>query len=171
MLDAVQADLNSLVTESQSDRVVIERNGRPSAVVVGIEDDDDEDLALASSDEFWPMISERRHPGRSSPLSEGREGLRSIRWLLEMIEGMPGILRVILNGSFVTDVPEPNDVDCAILVDERFDSEGPIADLLDDGWPFLYPEVVHETNFSYLVNRFFATDRASVPKGMIEVMR
>ena len=44
-LAAAQADLNSLVTESQSDRVVIERNGRPSAVVVGIEDDDEEDRA------------------------------------------------------------------------------------------------------------------------------
>ena len=76
-LDAAQADMNALVTESQFDRVVIERNGRPSAVVVGIEDDDEEDLALASSDEFWQMISERRGPSRSSSLSQVRERLRS----------------------------------------------------------------------------------------------
>jgi prevent-host-death family protein len=76
-LAAAQADLNSLVTDAQSDRVVIERNGRPSAVVVGIEDYDDEDLALASSDAFWQMISERRGPGRSSSLSEVRERLRT----------------------------------------------------------------------------------------------
>ncbi len=107
--------------------------------------------------------------GRSSEIRQSQ--FQSIRWLLEMIEGRRGILRVIFNGSFVTDAPEPNDVDCAILVDEQFDSEGSIADLLDDGLPFLYPEVVHSTNFSYLVNRFFATDRATIPKGMIEVQR
>lgn len=76
-LGAAQADLNSLVTDAQSGRVVIERNGRPSVVVVGIEDYDDEDLALASSDEFWQMIAERRGPGRSSSLSEVRERLRT----------------------------------------------------------------------------------------------
>ncbi len=76
-LDAAQADLNSLVTDSQSGRVVIERNGRPSAVVVGIEDYDEEDLALASSDEFWQMIDNRRAPGRSASISEVRERLRT----------------------------------------------------------------------------------------------
>ena len=76
-LDAAQADLNSLVTDSQFGRVVIERNGRPSAVVVGIEDYDEEDLARASSEEFWQMISDRRGPGRSTSLSEVRERLRS----------------------------------------------------------------------------------------------
>lgn len=76
-LDAAQADLNSLVTEAQTDRVVIERNGRPSVVVVGIEDYDLEDLALASSDAFWQMISERRSSGRSSSLQEVRERLRA----------------------------------------------------------------------------------------------
>ena len=75
-LDAAQADLNSLVTDAESGRVVIERNGRPS-VVVGIEDYDEKDLALASSDEFWQMIAERRAPGRSRPLSKVRERLRS----------------------------------------------------------------------------------------------
>lgn len=96
---------------------------------------------------------------------------QSVRWLLEVIQGQPGILRVILNGSFATNVPEPNDVDCAILVDELFDPEGPIADQLEGGFPFLYPEVVDETNFSFLVDRFFATDRETLPKGMIEVLR
>ena len=97
--------------------------------------------------------------------------LQSIRWLLEVIQGQPGILRVVLNGSFVTDLPEPNDVDCAILIDEQFDADGRIADVLEDGFPFLFPEVVQASDFSYLVHRFFATDRATVPKGMIEVQR
>ena len=97
--------------------------------------------------------------------------LQSIRWLLEVIQGEPGILRVVLNGSFVTDLPEPNDVDCAILIDEQFDANGRVADVLEDGFPFLIPEVVQASDFSYLVHRFFATDRATIPKGMIEVQR
>ena len=48
---------------------------------------------------------------------------------------------------------------------------GRVAELLEDGLPFLFPEVVQESDFLYLVNRFFATDRATIPKGMIEVQR
>jgi len=119
------------------------------------------------------------HPGTLDEI-EQRFGLsteirqaqfQSVRWLLDTIHGQPGILRVILNGSFATDLPEPNDVDCVILVDESFAPEGPIADLIEDGFPFLYPEIVDETNFSFLVNRFFATDREALTKGMIEVLR
>ncbi len=110
--------------------------------------------------------------GRFGSSTEIRQSqFQSILWLLEIIEGQPGIVRIILNGSFATDLPEPNDVDCVILVDETFDAEGSIANLLDDGLPFLYPEVVNATNFAYLVDRFFATDRVTVPKGMIEVQR
>ncbi len=111
---------------------------------------------------------ERRF-GSSTELRQAQ--FQSVRWLLEVIQGQSGILRVILNGSFATDVPGPNDVDCAILVDELFDPECAIADQLEGGFPFLYPEVVDKTNFSFLVDRFFATDRETLPKGMIEVLR
>ena len=111
---------------------------------------------------------ERRF-GTSTEIRQAQ--FQSVRWLLDVIQGQPGILRVILNGSFVTDIPEPNDVDCAILIDEQFDTDGRVAGMLEDGFPFLFPEVVQEADFSYLVNRFFATDRATVPKGMIEVLR
>ena len=43
----------------------------------------------------------------------------SIRWLVEMAK-KAGVERLILNGSFVTDVFEPNDVDCALLLVGRF---------------------------------------------------
>src|SRR5207248_9797529 len=51
-------------------RIVITRAGKPSAVLVGIESYDEEDLRLASSPEFWRLIEERRTGGTSVPLSE-----------------------------------------------------------------------------------------------------
>ena len=86
-------------------------------------------IHLASLDEV------EQHFGSSTEIRQAQ--FQSVRWLLEVIQGQPGILRVILNGSFATDVPEPNDVDCAILVDVLFDPEGPIADQLEGGCPVL----------------------------------
>ena len=38
------------------------------------------------------------------------------------------------------------------------------------GLPFLEIQVVEDEGFEFLVQRFFATDRDSVPKGMVEVI-
>ena len=45
---------------SQEDRVVITRHGKPSAVMVGVEGKDWEDLVLQTSSSFWKLIEERR---------------------------------------------------------------------------------------------------------------
>src|SRR2546422_4985021 len=45
---------------AQSDRLVITEQGKPSAVVFGIENLDEEDWDLQLSPEFWQMIEERR---------------------------------------------------------------------------------------------------------------
>jgi prevent-host-death family protein len=66
----LQADLDSILTRAQSERIVISRRGKPSAVLVGIEDYDTEDLKLASSEGFWRMIRERRASGESIPFAE-----------------------------------------------------------------------------------------------------
>ena len=55
-----QATLDTCVREAQGDRVVVTRNGVPVALVVGVEGLDAEQVQLASSDEFWRMIVERR---------------------------------------------------------------------------------------------------------------
>jgi hypothetical protein len=49
---------------------VILRRGKPCAVLVGTEDYDSEDLKLASSEDFWRMIRQRRSSGKSVPLAE-----------------------------------------------------------------------------------------------------
>jgi prevent-host-death family protein len=72
-----EADLDKLLDSAQKERIVIMRRGKPSAVVVGIESYDDEELKLATSPEFWRMIEARRRRGTSIPLSELRARLRS----------------------------------------------------------------------------------------------
>lgn len=55
-----QATLEVCVSEAQNERVVITRNGKPVALIVGIEGLDTEQLQLGSSDKFWRLMSERR---------------------------------------------------------------------------------------------------------------
>jgi prevent-host-death family protein len=73
-LSDLQADLDSVLDLAQKERVVITRNGKPSIVVVGIEDYDEEDWRRVTSPDFWQLIEERRQ-GRSLPLAEVRRRL------------------------------------------------------------------------------------------------
>ncbi len=72
-----EADIDKVLDSAQKERIVIMRGGKPSAVIVGIESYDEEELELATSPEFWRMIEERRRRGRSIPLSELRARLHS----------------------------------------------------------------------------------------------
>ena len=56
----LQANLDSILTRAQSEYIVISRRGKPCAVLVGIEEYDSEDLELASSEDFWRMVRQRR---------------------------------------------------------------------------------------------------------------
>ncbi|MDO8632701.1 MAG: hypothetical protein Q7R41_19635, partial [Phycisphaerales bacterium] len=51
--------------------------------------------------------------GRQSELR--RVQMDSVRWMIELAV-RAGVQRIVLNGSFVTDIMEPNDVDCVLLV-------------------------------------------------------
>ena len=68
----LQIDLDSIVTRAQCERIVISRRGKPCAVLVGIEDDDAGDLGMASSEDFWRMIRERRTGGKACVILEIR---------------------------------------------------------------------------------------------------
>ena len=98
-----------------------------------------------------------------------RAQMDSVRWLVEMAK-KAGILRMILNGSFVTDVFEPNDVDCALLLSPDFPVDQVAAAELNGGLPFVDLHMVEPNEFAILVDNFYATDRDSTPKGVIEVI-
>ncbi len=98
-----------------------------------------------------------------------RVQMQSIRWLVDLA-GKAGIERIVLNGSFVTDVYEPNDVDCALLVGQDFPKDASAARELDDGLPFLDIAIIEQEDFAKLVEDFFARDRYFVAKGMVEII-
>lgn len=55
-----QATLDACVRESQSERVLVTRDGRPVAIVVGVAGLDEDQLQLGASDKFWQLITTRR---------------------------------------------------------------------------------------------------------------
>ena len=105
--------------------------------------------------------------GRESELR--RVQMQSLCWLVELA-WRAGVERVVVNGSFVTDKLEPNDVDCVLLIGPGFPRDaGAEAELLV-GLPFINMELVDQDAFDQFTQETFATDRGLVPKGMIEVM-
>jgi prevent-host-death family protein len=71
----LQKKVKECVEESQIDRVVITRHGKPTAVLVGVEGDDWEDVVLQTDPTFWKLIRSRRQEETIS-LEELKEELR-----------------------------------------------------------------------------------------------
>ena len=55
-----KADLESCINQAQRERVVIVREGKPVALIVGVHGMDPDQLELGSSDKFWNLIQRRR---------------------------------------------------------------------------------------------------------------
>lgn len=105
--------------------------------------------------------------GRQSEVR--RVQMESLRWLVDAAI-RAGVRRVVVNGSFVTDALEPNDVDCVLLIEPGFPKDLMAETELRVGFPFLDLQLADQDAFDRLVGHFFATDRYLNPKGMIEVM-
>ena len=98
-----------------------------------------------------------------------RTQMESVRWMLDLAH-RAGVRRVVLNGSFVTDIIEPNDVDCVLLIGTGYPKDAKAVAELEAGLPFLDIQVVEEPDFRAIVEATFSSDREAVPKGMIEVI-
>ena len=97
-----------------------------------------------------------------------RVQMESVRWMIDLAK-RAGIQRIILNGSFVTDIMEPIDVDCVLLAaDSAADLDA--EEELIEGLPFLSISLVGLVDFDVLTNVTYASDRDYIPKGMIEVV-
>ncbi len=55
-----QASLGVCVDDAQQERVILTRNGKPVALIIGLEGLDEEQLQLGRSDKFWTLIEQRR---------------------------------------------------------------------------------------------------------------
>lgn len=105
--------------------------------------------------------------GRSSELR--RVQMESVRWLVDLAM-RAGVQRIVLNGSFVTDIIKPNDVDCVLLFMPGRRRDRAAVRELRKGLPFLDIALVDQGDFDELVNITFAADRAGIPKGLVEVI-
>jgi hypothetical protein len=105
--------------------------------------------------------------GGSSELR--RVQMESVRWMIDLAL-RAGVERIVLNGSFVTDIMEPNDVDCVLLIGPRFPTDAAAEAELSAGLPFLEMKLVGQPDFEEYVNVIFGTDRKGIRKGMIEVV-
>jgi hypothetical protein len=105
--------------------------------------------------------------GRESEIR--RVQMESLRWLCDACR-RAGVKRLVVNGSFVTDELEPNDVDCVLLIGPDFPLDSASEVELLEGIPFLELSLVSQDDFDLLVNRYFATDRLDNKKGMVEVV-
>jgi hypothetical protein len=105
--------------------------------------------------------------GRESELRQAQ--MESLRWLVDLAR-RAGVQRIIVNGSFVTDKLEPNDVDCVLLIGPGFPHDAAAEAELLAGLPFINMELVDQEAFRQFTERTFATDRNLVPKGMVEVV-
>jgi hypothetical protein len=94
--------------------------------------------------------------------------MESLRWLVDLAR-RAGVQRIVVNGSFVTDKLEPNDVDCVLLIEPNFPRDAAAEAELLAGLPFINLELVEQGAFQQFTERTFATDRNLVPKGMLEV--
>ena len=109
---------------------------------------------------------ERRF-GRQSEIR--RVQMASLRWLVDLAK-QAGVRRLVINGSFVTDIIEPNDVDCVLLMVQGFPEHREAEPDLAEGLPFLDIHLVDQEDFDFFAESVFATDRHQVPKGMVEVI-
>lgn len=106
--------------------------------------------------------------GQESELRQAQ--MESLRWLVYLAQ-RAGAQRIIVNGSFVTDKLEPNDVDCVLLIGVDFPRDAAAEAELLVGLPFINLELVDAEGFQQFTERTFATDRNFVPNGMVEVIR
>jgi hypothetical protein len=95
--------------------------------------------------------------------------MESLRWLVDAAK-RAGVQRIIVNGSFVTEVPEPNDVDCVLLIEPGFPVDASAELELRLGLPFIHMELLEQADLDVMMRTIFAIDRHGIPKGMIEVL-
>src|SRR5438445_2918222 len=82
--------------------------------------------------------------GQESELRQAQ--MESLRWLVDLAR-RSGAQRIVVNGSFVTDKLEPNDLDCVLLIGPDFPRDAAAEAELLAGLPFINLELVDEDGF------------------------
>ena len=56
----LQKKIRESMEESQKDRLVVTRNGKPAALLIGVEGQDWESVVRQTSASFWKLVEKRR---------------------------------------------------------------------------------------------------------------
>jgi len=72
----LQRKIRESVDAAQKDRVVVTRNGKPAALLIGVERQDWESVILQTSASFWKLIEDRR-AAKAVPVREMRRRVRA----------------------------------------------------------------------------------------------
>jgi len=99
-----------------------------------------------------------------------RVQMESVRWMVEIAK-RAGVQRIVLNGSFVTDTIDPEDVDCVLLVAAGYPADMKAEEELEAGLPFMDIAIAGKVDFDRFLSNVFGFDRKFVPKGMVEVIQ
>jgi prevent-host-death family protein len=67
--------LSTYIDDAQHDRVLVTRHGKPSALIIGVEGEQFEDLFTRSDSQFWEMIESRRKASKTVSAGEMRRRL------------------------------------------------------------------------------------------------
>jgi antitoxin (DNA-binding transcriptional repressor) of toxin-antitoxin stability system len=59
-IESLDTDVRSFISSAQNGRILVTQEGKPIALLVGLENKDREGWELENSPEFWRMIEERR---------------------------------------------------------------------------------------------------------------
>lgn len=69
--------LDKCVRSAQDEQIMLTRNGKPVAMIIGLEKLDQEQIELGTNDKFWQMMERsRRGPRVSQEVAERLLGLR-----------------------------------------------------------------------------------------------
>ncbi len=71
MRDA-KTGLSATLDKSQRERVLITRNGKPSAILIGVEGHDFEEVMMTSNPKFWELIEASRNDPKTYSADEVR---------------------------------------------------------------------------------------------------
>ena len=68
-----KASLSGTIEDSQGQKVVITKHGKPVCILIGCEGYEIEDVLTIADPPFWEMIEERRKKGRTRSIASVRE--------------------------------------------------------------------------------------------------
>ena len=68
-----KATLSGTIEDSQEQKVVITKHGKPVCILIGCEGYEIEDVLTIADQAFWEMIEERRKKGRTRSVASVRE--------------------------------------------------------------------------------------------------